>query len=276
MKKLYTIIGVWFVITTSYAQQFTQLGTDPQNDYICVCPDLKSFSVAIDKDQDSVWFKIETHSPRGATYGYYVELDWDKNGSNGSTWTGGGGFGTCGGPSNYQVMRDRTIIMWHNYKHFEQWNGSGGSGVPGGVINVQYPDAKTIIINSKLSQVDKDADGDFNVFASVGVMAYAMLDQMPNAGGFYNTQGITQSVKELAAKYPDVYVKQGQLVVRNAREKNMQVQLFDVRGKKVLSKQVNENGLVDVYGSTLPSGIYIYRLVDADQQTISTGKIGLL
>lgn len=278
MQTPLTLIIIWFIITKpldSTAQTFVTLGTDANNDVLCACTDLKQLSVAYNIAQDSVWFKIETHNARGAAYGYYIEIDWDNNSSNGSSWTGGGGATTCDGPANYPQMRDRGICVWPAYKFMEQWSSTGGTNVPGSIVNVRYPDAYTVIVNTKLSDVDNNSDGNFNVFASVGAQNYGydMLDIMP-ASGFYNTAFVGVE-KNILDKNEDIILADKQLLLSNSLQKSIQsISVFDITGKLVLEVKNPGSGSIDVSRLYENKGIYIYRIEKLNGEIIS-GKIGV-
>lgn len=277
-RKIIIVVG--FVITQSgmfFAQNFVVLGTDAANDALCACSDLKQLSVAYNIAQDSVWFKIETHNARGAAYGYYIELDWDENATTGTTVTGGGLGGSCAGPQNYANKKDRTINIWPSTIYFEQWtSGGSGSTVPGATANVKYPDAYTVIVNTKLSHCDMDADGNFNVFASVGAQSYGydMLDIMPNSG-VYNTASVGV-FRPLAQKSGTVKLAGKQLLLGNVLQNSMaSVSVYDITGKLIVQVKNPDTNSIDVSTLYENAGVYIYKIEKTDGE-ILTGKISVV
>jgi len=277
VKKFRAIIS-WLIIissSTSIAQNFVTLGNDANNDATCTCTDLKKLSVAYNIAQDSVWFKIETYNARGSSYGYYIEIERDKNLSNGSDWTGGGGPNACDGFSNYAQYRDRGICIWSAATLFEQWSSSGGTNVPSYVLNVRYPDAYTMIVNTKLSDVDHNSDGDFDVFASVGAQDYGydILDIMPSSG-FYNTafvgiekgnNGIGEHVKLLNK----------QLIIPGELRKEIKtISVYDVTGKLVMHQNSPGESILDASVLYNNKGVYLYRIEKITGEMFS-GKLAV-
>lgn len=91
-----------------------------------------------------------------------------------------------------------------------------------------------------------------------------------------NIKVVTNASNVQEQQKPQVLVgpnpSNGHLVIKNTITQNITLELYDVTGRKIFSKQINENiSSIDV--SNFPMGLYIYTIVDENSNVIKTDKL---
>ncbi len=194
----HTLLLLIFVLSAnlSLGQVWQVLGADPSGDDEGAGPDIDSMYVAIDVGQDSIWFKLTTHSPI-ADFGYYIFIDSDLIPLNGyvceEIW-GGAGSGYSS-PNVSMEMDQRFVFIARSGSVDQSWTefwGPGGGGMSTAAA-FYTPDASTMIVGGKLSDVDSLVDdAHFNVIVAGGEPFFGMgSDYIPDGGYFevFNTAG---------------------------------------------------------------------------------------
>jgi hypothetical protein len=82
---------------------------------------------------------------------------------------------------------------------------------------------------------------------------------------FNQTSSVPERLSENIKVYPNPAVNEIRI---DEPQKVQRIEIFDIQGKTVKNVQTNGNGIVDV--STIPSGNYILRLYDRENEQVSS------
>ncbi len=253
MMKTILLTLTFFTTLNSYSQTYYPLGNDTNGDCACACMDIASFDYAFDIALDSVWFKITTNNNRNANYGYHIVVDRDNNFTNGDSWSGTS-TGSCSGFMNFNMNHDRMIAAWPSLNFVEAYDGTGGTILHYSVLKKLISPTVTVI-GVKLSEVDSDMDGIFNVILGLGDEYYVNHDAFPNTG--YITTSFTSvknNLKSLDAINFFPNPVSSTLNIESAYTTKFYV--ADMNGKIIYSKNtVRKVESIDV--SNFENGIYL-------------------
>lgn len=199
MKKnvLLTLLFTGILVSAAMSQTFQPLGTDAQGDSkAAFAKDIKSIWYALDKNNDSLWFKIYFHTSVSGDFGAIIGMDTNRVAMDGGNWLG----------DNTSIKPDYKIFLERNgvFEQFIRINTPFSSTN----ARVSEDSANTVTVGLKLSVFD--GDGRFNLIAGTGGFDISstsqVYDEIPDAGYLavgVNTGLPADQLLEVKSVYPN-------------------------------------------------------------------------
>jgi len=252
--KVALVLFISFFTLNLFAQDFYLIGgADPSGDCTTICSDIRELRYDYDVALDSAWFRIITYEDRSNDDGYYIHINWEDDDTDGDDWTGGTFY------LDFKQNRQINIMYGTAYYWIEEFDAGSGTYVTD-EVSVSFPNNLTTIINCKLSDIDPDMDGTFEVAASVGNSAYGIFDLLPDSGNESTDPpvGVEEEKEEELTIYPNPTT--GTVSINFGDELVDRLTILNTVGKEVYSSNTKNLHSLKLDLSDLPAGVYFVEL----------------
>ena len=247
------------------AQPFTLLANDPQGDPTSsFVADAAALYYRLDVAQDSIWFRVETHTPVDphGDVGLMFGLDTNMNILDGISWQG----------SNNAMKYDLALLVYQNIifpTYFGSlYSAAGSASIP---VVVLRPDSFTFIISVQLSMLDSDQN--FNLLFGTGAFDIAatrsVFDDVPNTGYLTvpSATGIVEPELSTLSAWPNPAISDLHLRWEQSFEKPVLAILYDATGRTVMEKTLTSNSqTLDISG--VRPGVYSITVLVGDKKIL--------
>ena len=204
MKNLLLTTLAFLTLLGASAQNYQLIGTDATGDRTQpFALDLKSFSMAVDSVQDSLWLKVEAVDSITGDWGLVIIFDTNETPTHGKSWT------QEHYTNNNSMMYNRKLTLMNN-KFFPPTHAmlTDTSGMWfSQQIDLSYPDSNVVVIRLVLSEVDDDTR--MNIVLGGADFTGQVYDEMPENTFFSFTGGggvtLSQQDVELSAGQVSIY-----------------------------------------------------------------------
>lgn len=229
------------------SQIFTLLGNDVPGDALQAgVADLKALSYAIDIQQDSLWFKVETYTAiaEGGDVGFMFGFDTNMVTNDGLLWNGTNGF------MNYDIA----LLVFQDFVspgyYGNTYSSSGSAMIP---VIVNRPDSFTFYIRVQLSALDNN--GKFNLISGSGFFDIAssrtVYDDLPE-NTFFTINGSTTYI-DLPKSDEVIHLAADEILYFKNNGELKSIRIYNSYGEIIKNFSTN-NSYVSL--QDLPAGIY--------------------
>jgi len=236
-------------------QTFTTIGTDKSGD---VQPpgyanDMKTLSYAVDKAQDSLWFRIESYDTLQGDFGFAIGLDTDNDITNGHAWGG----------ANQSMKYDLVVFIQRDIVLPTMIFGgveTGPSQTTSAHFEPRVVDPHTIEVNLKLSEIT--TSGVLHIVAGSGAFDVEsngdIYDDLPDKT--YITLDLQADVAARSGPLNStaaVYPNPGADRITIDRPDASLLRVTDATGREVNVPSTQTSQGLELSTRRLPNGIYL-------------------